>query len=378
MNRKIKFQKGGSVLSSQESLAQSILSGKRPKRRAAAERRGGRTTSELTSDEVYDRASQFLPDPRVFRKAYQASKTGEELGQGDKIDLGVETGFAALGAVPLLGGIIQKGKPMVKKFLKDKAKKLIGEAPRTNVKTGKVTSGSARPLTGAAKNAMLKKAEQGTQKIAEKANQKKIAKNLKEKIGGDGKPPAVRKTTSPAVAPKSKVPAVAPKSKVPANRQPGFNLGSTKGKGSNLKKLIGPALATGAGAYLLSSEKDAKPSAGSQAAKNKEPTVTKMSNYELADDTSIKSPVKTKTPAKTNKKKSDPTEGGRYKSYSKDNNDFMYMTQKGYDEMMDDSSGEKAGGRPGRGKLKTQGMNKAGKRKAGFSGRGSGAALRGF
>jgi hypothetical protein len=45
---------------------------------------------------------------------------------------------------------------------------------------------------------------------------------------------------------------------------------------------------------------------------------------------------------------------------------------------MEDMGGEKFGGRPGRGKLKTQGMNKTGKRKAGFSGKGSGAALRGF
>ena len=77
--------------------------------------------------------------------------------------------------------------------------------------------------------------------------------------------------------------------------------------------------------------------------------------------------------------KKDKTEGGDYKSYSKDNNDFMYMTQQGYDKQeMEDMGGEKFGGRPGRGKLKTQGMNKTAKRKAGFSGKGSGAALRGF
>jgi hypothetical protein len=77
--------------------------------------------------------------------------------------------------------------------------------------------------------------------------------------------------------------------------------------------------------------------------------------------------------------KKDKTEGGDYKSYSKDNNDFMYMTQQGYDKQeMEDMGGEKFGGRPGKGNLKTQGMNKTAKRKAGFSGKGSGAALRGF
>ena len=76
--------------------------------------------------------------------------------------------------------------------------------------------------------------------------------------------------------------------------------------------------------------------------------------------------------------KSDPTEGGRYAFTPKGSKSLMGMTQEGYDEIMNDSSGEKAGGRPGRGKLKTQGMNKKGKRKAGFSGKGAGAALRGF
>jgi hypothetical protein len=57
---------------------------------------------------------------------------------------------------------------------------------------------------------------------------------------------------------------------------------------------------------------------------------------------------------------------------------MQYATQKQFEKEFNMDDGEKAGGRPGRGKLKTQGMNKAGKRKAGFSGRGSGAALRGF
>ena len=57
---------------------------------------------------------------------------------------------------------------------------------------------------------------------------------------------------------------------------------------------------------------------------------------------------------------------------------MQYATQKQFEKDFNMDDGEKAGGRPGRGKLKTQGMNKKGKRKAGFSGRGSGAALRGF
>jgi len=57
---------------------------------------------------------------------------------------------------------------------------------------------------------------------------------------------------------------------------------------------------------------------------------------------------------------------------------MKYATQKQFEKEFNMDDGEKRGGRPGRGKLKTQGMNKAGKRKAGFSGKGAGAALRGF
>ena len=57
---------------------------------------------------------------------------------------------------------------------------------------------------------------------------------------------------------------------------------------------------------------------------------------------------------------------------------MQYATQEQTDKDFDLSDGAKAGGRPGKGNLKTQGMNKTAKRKAGFSGKGSGAALRGF
>jgi len=402
VNRKIKFQKGGSVLSSQEALAERIASGQRPKRRSAAERRGGRTTSNPFTEEQRDTASKIFPDTRVFEKAYDDYTSGKELSSENKRDLAVETGFAALGAVPVFGTAAQRGKPVVKSLLKKllgegserankvpkpTADKIKGIAPRSDIKTGEVTSvpkgkvdspkgrgpfDKDGQLKGAAKQSNLDKVAAGTKKIVETANQKKIAKNLNKKVGG-GKPvPAVRKTTSPAVAPKPRV---------PANRQPGFNLGSPKDKGSNLKKFIGPALATGAGAYLLSSEKDAKPSAGSQAGGTSVNTSPDGSNAGAGMDTDLfdtPTGVTGRKPTGTTgrKPKKDPTEGGKYKSYSKDNNDFMYMTQKGYDE--EEEQGDKAGGRPGRGKMKTQGMNKTGKRKAGFSGKGSGAALRGF
>lgn len=146
----------------------------------------------------------------------------------------------------------------------------------------------------------------------------------------------------------------------------------------NNRGKLGVGTGLAAGALLTSDEKAKKAKKTSGGSSNQNPrTGYRQSQSKSADEELGISPGGKKQP-KASKKKSDPTEGGRYKSYSKDNDDFMYMTQKGYDEMMDDSSGEKRGGRPGRGKMKTQGMNKKGKRKAGFSGKGAGAALRGF
>ena len=55
---------------------------------------------------------------------------------------------------------------------------------------------------------------------------------------------------------------------------------------------------------------------------------------------------------------------------------IKYATQEQMDKDFDLSDGEKAWGRPGRGKMKTQGMNRS--KRSGFSGRGSGAAQIGF
>ena len=105
----------------------------------------------------------------------------------------------------------------------------------------------------------------------------------------------------------------------------------------------------------------------------------------LSTPTGVTSGRVKKTAAKPAAKPAAKDDG--YKFYGKEGTglgDFsrkhgmQYATQKQFEKDFNMDDGEKAGGRPGRGKLKTQGMNKAGKRKAGFSGRGSGAALRGF
>ena len=55
---------------------------------------------------------------------------------------------------------------------------------------------------------------------------------------------------------------------------------------------------------------------------------------------------------------------------------IQYATQKGFERDFPEHDGEQMGGRPGKSKMKTQGLNRS--KRTGFSGRGAGAALRGF
>ena len=55
---------------------------------------------------------------------------------------------------------------------------------------------------------------------------------------------------------------------------------------------------------------------------------------------------------------------------------IKYATQEQYEKDFDTHDGEQMGGRPGKSKMKTQGLNRS--KRTGFSGRGTGAALRGF
>jgi len=353
---------------SQEDLAARIRLGQRPKQRQSAARRKGRTTSELLSDEVYDRASNVLPDPRVFRKAF----SGKELNTDDKINIGVEGAFAGLAALPLIGPASQRGKPMVKSLVKkligkasDKIKPKTPTAPRTNVKTKKVTSPKAQPLTGAAKKSLVDKAEKGTKKVKDTAGQRKIAADIKAKRGGSGKPPAKR----PAVPAKRS-------STSPVAKKRGCNLGSTKRKRKLAGPLAGGAAALGTAAYLSQSEKKAKPAQGSQSGSSGQSV--NPSPGGAADE--LNTGGGGFGSGKTSKQ---PDDG--YRFYGKEGTGLgdtsrkygiQYATQKQFDKDFDDSDGEKAGGRPGRGKMKSQGMNRS--KRSGFSGRGSGAALRGF
>ena len=187
-----------------------------------------------------------------------------------------------------------------------------------------------------------------------------------DKLGGAT--PAVRKSTTPAATPKPKTP--------PKDKDKVVGL-SPLGKG-----VIGGTLAAGTAAYLLQSEKDAKPAKSSQAPVNKEPTVDKMSGYQLADDTNIRSPRKA-APKPVSKPAPEKDDGYRY--YGKEGTGlgdfsrkfgFKYATPEQFEKEFNMDNGEQMGGRPGKSKMKTQGLNRS--KRSGFSGRGTGAALRGF
>ena len=395
--RKRKLQNGGSVLTAQEKIAQQILSGKRPAQRQSAARRKGRTTSKLLSDEAYDRASNVLPDPRVFRKAYEKYQAGENLSRQDKINLGIEGAFGAAALIPGIGFVAQKGKPMIKGL----AKKLLGSAPQgSKVKKTKAEKIAAENKA-AREAAEEKRRSRQTSANRRRANrERKRATDKPDVINAPppkpqqqlpkptpirrpdetsgptiragnrlgGATPAPRKTTTPAATPTPKTP---PKDK-------GKIVGlSPLGKGA-----VGGALAGGTAAYLSQSEKDAKPAAGSQATKNKAPYVEGY-NMDMDDFDSPKPsyprPPKAAKPAKAAKKADD---GYRY--YGKEGTglgDFSrkygikYATQEQFEKDFG-YDGEQMGGRPGKSKMKTQGLNRS--KRSGFSGRGTGAALRGF
>jgi len=395
--RKRKLQNGGRVLTAQEKIAQQILSGQRPAQRQSAARRKGRTTSELPSDEVRDRVSNFLPDVRPFERAYAKYQAGENLSTQDKIDLGIETGFAGLAAVPVVGALAQKGKPMIKGL----AKKLLGSAPQgrkvKKTKAEKIAAENKAARELAEKNkrsrqtgANRRRANRARKRAADKPDvinapppkpqaqlpKPKPIRRPDETSGptiraGDrlgGATPAVRKPTTPAATPKP-----APKPKTPPKDK-----GKIVGLSNKGKAAVGGGLAAGTAAYLSQSEKDAKPAAGSQATKNKAPYVEGY-NMDMDDFDSPK-PSYPKPP-----KQDKPAEDEFYKFYGKEGTglgDFSrkfgikYATQKGFERDFPEHDGEKRGGRPGKGKMKTQGLNRS--KRSGFSGRGTGAALRGF
>jgi len=403
--RKRKLQNGGRVLTAQEKIAQQILSGQRPAQRQSAARRKGRTTSELPSDEVRDRASNVLPDPRVFERAYAKYQAGENLSRQDKIDLGIEGAFGAAALIPGIGFVAQKGKPMIKGL----TKKLLGSAPQ----------GSKAKKTKAEKIAAENKA-------AREAAEKKKRSPQKSKTPDYESPPVSKPQKPRTVVDDSTGKAVPYKpSKDPANKKPpskprtsAANIGRVaRGeqprqsgqfrKPTGVEKVVGGAgrkirenpgkaaaaaagaagVGVGAGGMKLYDSIEKRPNNKNvnttKANKNKAPFVEGY-NMDMDDFDSPKpsypKPPKTSKPSKAAKAADD-----GYKFYGKEGTglgdfsrkyDIKYATQEQFDKDFGMDDGEKRGGRPGKSKMKTQGLNRS--KRSGFSGRGTGAALRGF
>ena len=370
---------------SQEDLAARIRLGQRPKQRQSAARRKGRTTSELLSDEVYDRASNVLPDPRVFRKAF----SGEELSTDDKVNLGVEGAFAGLAALPLIGPAAQGGKPMIKSLVK----KLIGSRSKFGASDKKKLDAlnkqqvKGKPPTKTAQKQQKKTEAQKLQDLKNKQNKTPVKKPDPKKTEAEklanlnkrqkkGKPPTKTAQKQQKKTEAQRLQALASKQATGKRKAP-----STPRKPMSTRAKIGTGVGAGAGAgalgtYALMSEKKAKPAQGSQSGSSGQSVNPSPGGAQ--DELNIGGGGFGS--GKTSKQ---PDDG--YRFYGKKGTGLgdtsrkygiQYATQKQFDKDFDDSDGEKAGGRPGRGKMKSQGMNRS--KRSGFSGRGSGAALRGF
>ena len=269
----------------------------------------------------------------------------------------VPTARQKQGAIELASSVV--GGPVVGKLLGKAAGALASRAAASKAAPNVIRAGAPKPQPQLPKPKPIRRPDE-TSGPTIRAGRGDPSK---------GTPPAVRRPTTPAAArPKPKTP---PKDK-----------GKVVGLSPLGKGVIGGTLAAGTAAYLSQSEKDAKPAAGSQTPVNKEPTVNKMSGYELADDTNIRSPRKAapKPASKPAPKKDD-----GYRFYGKKGTglgdfsrkyDIKYATQEQFEKDFDTHDGEKRGGRPGKSKMKTQGLNRS--KRTGFSGRGTGAALRGF
>ncbi len=169
----------------------------------------------------------------------------------------------------------------------------------------------------------------------------------------------------------------------------------TGAKGLGKAALVGGTLYGGKELYDMYSKeagatpKSIKKAEGSKATINKAPYVEgydmDMDDFDSAKPIPSKPKAKPKATAKATPKakakaKTDPDfeyygkEGTGLGDFSRKHG-IQYATDKGYKKWFE-HDGEKAGGRPGKGKMKTQGMNRS--KRTGFSGRGAGAALRGF
>ena len=319
----------------------------------------------------------------------------------------MEYGDVALSAIPGLAAVkpIVKGAKNMGIFKKavEKGTDLVGDAsaylkknkgtppkpPKTPKSNVSRTAGSERPATDFGEKGVMKGIDKQWNKGAAKQRASDTPIRRPDETSGPtiragnrlgGATPAVRGSTTPAATTPKPKPKPTPTTSKSKPKPPPTDTGTIVGLSPLGKGVLGGALAGGTAAYLTQSEKDAKPAAGSQATKNKAPYVE---GYDMdMDDFDSPKPSYPKRPkaAKSASKKDD---GYRY--YGKKGTglgdfsrkfEIKYATPEQFEKDFGMDDGEKRGGRPGKSKMKTQGLNRS--KRSGFSGRGTGAALRGF
>ena len=271
------------------------------------------------------------------------------------------------GALELAGSLV--GGPVAGKLLGKAAGALASRAAASKGAPSVIRAGAPAPQAKLPKPKTIKGTDQ-TSGPTIRAAQGDPSK---------GAIPAVRKSTTPA---KTK-----PKSKTTSKDK-----GKIVGLSPLGKAIAGGTLGAGAiygGTKLAdnyySKEAGATPAAKpTKKAKGSKNTVNKapyVEGYDMDDFDSPKSvPSKSKAKPKAKAKKNPDfeyygKEGTGLGDFSRKHG-IQYATEEGYKKWFDTHDGEKKGGSPGKGKMKTQGMNRS--KRSGFSGRGSGAALRGF
>jgi len=403
VNRKIKFQEGGRTtpynpmghLTNPEEAEKRRVAGN--KGRTPANKKGKYWWSEYT-DPFTKPVDKFLsgalgpaakPVQGLLSLGTPAEAVNKALDKptaGNIIEAAADTAATAVGGKAILGPVkaVKKVGPAVKEIPSTRRKDMGKySVAKSLYETGKKAVARRKKLLSNTTNPKVSptpkpKEPPKTQTPKSPKTPKRVDETVQTNPNTGRAPDGGRggATTPPPKTPKTP--------KTPKNPKNPKTPSKTPSLLQRAKKLVKPAVIGGTGVLvgsMLGSEKNATPAPGSQAGGTSVNTSPDGSNAGAGMDTDLfdtPTGVTGRKPTGTTgrKPKKDPTEGGKYKSYSKDNNDFMYMTQKGYDE--EEEQGDKAGGRPGRGKMKTQGMNKTAKRKAGFSGKGSGAALRGF
>ena len=283
------------------------------------------------------------------------------------------------GALEIAGSVV--GGPVVGKVVSKVAAPLIKKAfSKTASKAAPSSSTAVVPASGSSSRAVVPASGSSSRAVTTTTPSTAVTTPSR----------AVRPRNVPRKPPtdKGKIVGLSPKGKI-------VGAGIAAGTGYGAKKLY-DIYDKEAGATPTA--KPPKKAEGSKATINKEPTVNKISDYELADDTNIMSPSKPASKPKASKPKASKpqaTPKPKAKAKAKKNPDYeyygkegtglgdfsrkhgiQYATEEGYKKWFDTHDGEKKGGRPGKGKMKTQGMNRS--KRSGFSGRGSGAALRGF